>query len=87
MNVKNSWKRVVAGMLAVLVMAATVPAGTDFGGVFGGSGIVASAEEAATTITWTASDMPGDGFGTSFTKDGITLTAGMIDFNNKNIIY
>ena len=39
MNVKNSWKRVVAGMLAVLVMAATVPAGTDFGGVFGGSGI------------------------------------------------
>ncbi|MBQ1903643.1 MAG: hypothetical protein II168_04680, partial [Ruminococcus sp.] len=44
MNVKNSWKRVVAGMLAVLVMAATVPAGTDFGGYFGGSGIVASAE-------------------------------------------
>ena len=87
MNVKNSWKRVVAGMLAVLVMAATVPAGTDFGGVFGGSGIVASAEEAATTITWTASDMPGDDFGTSFTKDGITLTAGnIIDFNNKNIM-
>ena len=45
MNVKNSWKRVVAGMLAVLVMAATVPAGTDFGGYFGGTDIVASAEK------------------------------------------
>ena len=46
MNVKNSWKRVVAGMLAVLVMAGTVPAGTDFGGFFGGSSITASAETA-----------------------------------------
>ncbi|MCR5478780.1 MAG: hypothetical protein K6F27_02825 [Ruminococcus sp.] len=51
MNVKNSWKRVVAGMLAVLVMAATVPAGTDFGGYFGGTDIVASAETAEQSET------------------------------------
>ncbi|MBQ3935757.1 MAG: hypothetical protein II722_01760, partial [Ruminococcus sp.] len=52
MNVKNSWKRVVAGMLAVLVMAATVPAGTDFGGYFGGTDIVASAETAEQSETF-----------------------------------
>ena len=51
MNVKNSWKRVVAGMLAVLVMAATVPAGTDFGGYFGGTDIVASADTAEQSET------------------------------------
>ena len=52
MNVKNSWKRVVAGMLAVLVMAATVPAGTDFGGYFGGTDIVASADTSEQSETF-----------------------------------
>ena len=68
MNVKNSWKRVVAGMLAVLVMAATVPAGTDFGGYFGGTDIVASAETEI-TVTWNASDITRTNR-ESFTKDG-----------------
>lgn len=82
MNVKNYRKRVVAGVLAVLMMAAAVPAGTDFGGVFGGSGIVASAETEI-TVTWNASDITRTNR-ESFTKDGITITAQMIDDEDKN---
>ena len=43
MIIKYSWKRVIAGTLAVLVVAGTVPANTDFGGFFGGTSITASA--------------------------------------------
>ncbi len=74
MNVKNSWKRVVAGMLAVLVMAATVPAGTDFGGYFGGTDIVASAETAEqseTIDTYTGIDDEES----TFTGKNVTITA------------
>ena len=74
MNVKNSWKRVVAGMLAVLVMAATVPAGTDFGGVFGGSGIVASAETAEQSET-IATINGGIGVESTFTGTNVTIKA------------
>ena len=39
-----------------------------------------------TKVTWNASDITGSGTGTSFTKDGVTITAGNIDFNNKNFM-
>ena len=37
-----------------------------------------------TTVTWTGSDITGSG--TSFTKDGVTITAGSIDFDDKNFL-
>lgn len=70
MNVKNSWKRVVAGMLAVLVMAATVPAGTDFGGYFGGTDIVASAETAEKSETIATNQRKN-----TYTGTNVTITA------------
>ena len=39
---------------------------------------------ATITVTWNASDITGSG--NSFTKDGVTITAGYIDFNNKNFM-
>ncbi len=53
-NLSHNFKRMVAGLCALLLMAGTIPAGTDFGGVFGGSGIVASAQTASTTYNVTA---------------------------------
>ena len=70
MNVKNSWKRVVAGMLAVLVMAATVPAGTDFGGYFGGTDIVASADTAEQYETIATNQRKN-----TYTGTNVTITA------------
>ena len=77
MKVKNSWKRVIAGMLAVLVMAATVPAGTDFGGYFGGTDIVASAEtlEQSETI---------DTNQTLYTYNGINVTISAQDAGDED---
>ncbi|MCR5725700.1 MAG: fimbrillin family protein [Treponema sp.] len=45
------------------------------------------AEEASATITvtWNNDDITGNS-GTSFTKDGVTITAGMIDFRDKNFM-
>ncbi len=45
MTIKNPLKRVIAGALAVLVMACSIPANADLGGIFGGTDIVASAEK------------------------------------------
>lgn len=42
-----------------------------------------------TTVTWNASDITGndgDYFGTSFTKDSVTITDGDIDFEDKNFM-
>ena len=39
----------------------------------------------ATTVTWNFSDLPDEGDTDSFTKDGVTLSAGNIDFNFKDI--
>ena len=46
----------------------------------------AEVQSAATTITvtWNNDDITGSG--PSFTKDGVTVTAGMIDFDNKNFM-
>ena len=41
------------------------------------------AAPATITVTWNNNDMPGTGCGSSFTKDGVTLTAGFIDFDQK----
>ena len=47
----------------------------------------AKVENAVTTrtVTWNMSDITGT-YGESFTKDGITITADMIDFNDKNFM-
>ena len=37
---------------------------------------------ATITVTWNKDDITGSG--NSFTKDGVTITAGSIDFNKKN---
>ena len=86
MNVKNSWKRVVAGMLAVLVMAATVPAGTDFGGYFGGTDIVASADTSEQSETFATNQRK-----TTYNGTNVTITAqhagssyGMVLSTNKS---
>ena len=39
---------------------------------------------ATITVTWNNNDITGSG--TSFTKDGVTITAGNIDFNMKNFM-
>lgn len=38
------------------------------------------------TVTWNNNDITGSGFGTTFTKDGVTITASMIDFDEKNFM-
>ena len=38
------------------------------------------------TVTWNGADITGTGGGTSFTKDGVTITAGDIEFMDKNFI-
>lgn len=52
MTIKNPLKRVIAGALAVLVMACSIPANADLGGFFGGSDIVASAEKSDQSETF-----------------------------------
>ena len=39
---------------------------------------------ATITVTWNSNDITGSG--NSFTKDGVTITAGMIDFDQKNFM-
>ena len=39
-----------------------------------------------TTVTWNNDDITGSGTGTTFTSGGVTVTAGMIDFNSKNFM-
>ena len=41
---------------------------------------------ATITVTWNNDDIPGTGTGKSFTKDGVTITAGAIDFEFKNFM-
>ena len=41
---------------------------------------------ATITVTWNKDDITGSGMGTTFTKDGVTITAGSIDFNQKNFM-
>ena len=38
------------------------------------------------TVTWNGADITGTGGGTSFTKDGVTITAGDIEFMDKNFL-
>ena len=74
MTIKNPLKRVIAGALAVLVMACSIPANADLGGFFGGTDIVASAEtsELSETIATITGKM---GPKTTFTGTNVTITA------------
>ena len=74
MTIKNPLKRVIAGALAVLVMACSIPANADLGGFFGGSDIVASAEtsDQSETIATTTGKM---GQKSTFTGTNVTITA------------
>lgn len=74
MTIKNPLKRVIAGALAVLVMACSIPANADLGGFFGGSDIVASADtsEQIETIATITGKM---GQKTTFTGTNVTITA------------
>ena len=76
-NLSHNLKRFVAGVCALLLMAGTIPANTDFGGLFGGSSIVAKADYmdgslvvVNTSVTSTITN--GDGW--SFDADNNTLT-------------
>ena len=76
-NLSHNLKRFVAGVCALLLMAGSIPANTDFGGLFGGSSIVASADYVDgslvvgnTSVTSTITN--GDGW--SFDADNNTLT-------------
>lgn len=47
-----------------------------------------TAQAATRTVTWTVSDIvPVNKWDTSFTKDGITMAAGMIDFNADDLAF
>lgn len=74
MTIKNPLKRVIAGALAVLVMACSIPANADLGGIFGGTDIVASAEtaEQSTTIATNTADSSAEA---TFTGINVTITA------------
>ena len=67
---------------------AEAPAGSPVTATYNGSKKVKSvkavkkaAAPAPVTVTWNNNDITGSG--KSFTKDGVTITAGMIDFVNK----
>ncbi|MBP1534298.1 MAG: leucine-rich repeat protein, partial [Ruminococcus sp.] len=79
----RSWKRVIAGLLALTLVVGNVPANVGVGGLFGRTAIVASA--ASTTVTWNDSDITETG-DRSCTKDGVTMnvTGDMWDFDDKN---
>ena len=65
-------KRLIAGALALLMVGASVPSGSDFSQFFTGSEIVASAEtlsgECGANATWALSDTDDDG-----TPDKLTI--------------
>ena len=76
-NLSHNLKRFVAGVCALLLMAGTIPANTDFGGLFGGSSIVAKADYVDGTLfvgdtSVTSTITNGDGW--SFDADNNTLT-------------
>ena len=45
---------------------------------------IEAAAPATITVTWNNNDITGSG--NSFTKDGVTITAGIIDFDSKNFM-
>ncbi len=45
-----------------------------------------AAAPATITVTWKGADITGTGGGKSFTKDGVTITAGDIEFMDKNFL-
>ena len=98
MTIRNSWKRVIAGMLAVLVVAGTVSGDLGINGLFSGNStsITAQAAEATTltadTTTWENGDyvVPEGGLTISghITVNGtvnLTLPAGTTLTANKGI--
>ena len=46
----------------------------------------AEVQSAPVTVTWNASDITNQGGNTSFTKDGVTITAGAIYFSDKSFV-
>ena len=65
MKIRDSWKRVIAASLAVLVVGGAVPADVGFGGLFGGTGIVASAESNPAFLVYVSDNI------TTFNKDDV----------------
>ena len=57
MTIRNSWKRVIAGTLAVLVVAGTVPANLGGGVKLFDTDIVASADSSTITVVSTADEL------------------------------
>ena len=86
-NVMKSklFKRITAAALALLMVCASVPSGSDFSQFFTGSEIVASAEtlsgECGANATWELSDTDDDG-----TPDKLTIsgTGNMAEFSFDN---
>ena len=78
---RNSWKRVTVGLLALALVAGVAPANVGTGGLFGGAAIVAyAAEESESFSTNTkASTYTGDHFKIEVTnvgdKDGFRLSS------------
>lgn len=70
MTIKNPLKRVIAGALAVLVMACSIPANADLGGIFGGTDIVASAEKSEQSEIIATNQKQ-----TTYTGTNVTITA------------
>ena len=80
MTIKNPLKRVIAGALAVLVMACSIPANADLGGIFGGTDIVASADtsEQIETIATNKGDPTYNGINVSIEAENAGDPDGMI---------
>ena len=80
---KNTWKKALAGLAALILVAGAMPANVG-GFLTKSTGIVACAAE--TTVTWTQNDLLNTFFG-SFTKQGITLTSSSNDARSGNNFY
>ena len=80
----NKIKKMLAGILAAAVVAGGMPAWNG-AGLPGGTSTGITAYAAETTVTWNNDDITGT-YGTSFSKDGVTITAGNIDFRDKNFM-
>ena len=48
---KHTWKKAAAGLLAMALVVGTAPANVGTGGLFGGTGITAYADETETLLT------------------------------------
>ena len=68
-------QKTIRKLLGVLLTLAMIV------GLMPGMGLTAHA--ASTTVTWNNDDITGS-YGRSFSKDGVTITAGYIDFMDKN---